>query len=74
MTETHQGEVGRYIRYEVIERVAHVTVDRPEYRNAQSRLLLEELDEAFMGAAQDPEVNVICLFGAGDHFSAGHDL
>ena len=74
MTETHQGEVGRYIRYEVIDRVAHVTVDRPEYRNAQSRLLLEELDEAFMGAAQDPEVNVICLFGAGDHFSAGHDL
>ena len=74
MTETHQGEAGRYIRYEVADRVARITVDRPEYRNAQSRLLLEELDEAFLSAAQDPDVNVICLFGAGDHFSAGHDL
>lgn len=74
MTEQHRDEAGRYIRYEVADRVASVTVDRPEYRNAQSRVLLEELDEAFMAAAQDPQVNVICLFGAGDHFSAGHDL
>jgi enoyl-CoA hydratase/carnithine racemase len=73
MTETQRGESGRYIRYEVTDRVAHITVDRPEYRNAQSRLLLEELDEAFISAAQDPDVNVICLLGAGDHFSAGHD-
>ena len=64
MTKTQQGENGRYIRYVLSDRVAQVTVDRPEYRNAQSRLLLEELDEAFMSAAQDPEVNVICLFGA----------
>ncbi|GIT68615.1 MAG: hypothetical protein Ct9H300mP26_3020 [Acidimicrobiales bacterium] len=28
MTETHQGEVGRYIRYEVVDRVARVTVAR----------------------------------------------
>ena len=74
MTDQHRDEAGRYIRYEVADRVASVTVDRPEYRNAQSRVLLEELDEAFMAAAQDPQVNVICLFGAGDHFSAGHDL
>ncbi len=74
MTDQHRDEAGRYIRYEVADRVASITVDRPEYRNAQSRVLLEELDEAFMAAAQDPQVNVICLFGAGDHFSAGHDL
>ena len=49
-------------------------LDRPAYRNAQSRVLLEELDEAFERAAADHDVAVIVLFGAGDHFSAGHDL
>jgi len=74
METSHSAEQGRFIRYEVVDRVARITVDRPEYRNAQSRILLEELDEAFYTAGQDPEIHVICLFGAGDHFSAGHDL
>jgi len=64
----------RTIRYEVEDRIARVTLDRPEYRNAQSRLLLEELDHALLAAGDDPEVAVIVLLGAGDHFSAGHDL
>jgi enoyl-CoA hydratase len=62
------------VGYEVVDHVARVTLDRPEYRNAQSRVLLEELDAAFERAAADPGVAVIVLFGAGDHFSAGHDL
>jgi enoyl-CoA hydratase len=65
---------GGFIRYEVSDRVASITVDRPRYRNAQSRILLEELDDAFAEAGSDPDVHVVCLFGAGDHFSAGHDL
>jgi enoyl-CoA hydratase len=51
-----------------------LTLDRPRYRNAQSRLLLEQLDAAFARAVDDVEVRVIVLRGAGDHFSAGHDL
>ncbi|TDJ30805.1 MAG: hypothetical protein E2O59_01925, partial [Gammaproteobacteria bacterium] len=50
------------------------TTNRPEQRNAQSRRLLEELDEAFATAAEDRGVNVIALFGSGEHFSGGHDL
>jgi enoyl-CoA hydratase len=62
------------IRYEVADRIARITLDRPRYRNAQSRVLLEELDDAFARAVEDREVRVITLWGAGDHFSAGHDL
>jgi len=62
------------ITYEVVNKVARITTDRPEYRNAQSRVLLEELDAAFHEASEDLGVNVIALFGAGEHFSGGHDL
>ncbi len=62
------------ILYEKSGRVAKVTANRPRYRNAQSRVLLEELDAAFEEAAADPDVRVVVLAGAGEHFSAGHDL
>jgi enoyl-CoA hydratase len=62
------------VRYEVADHVARITVDRPAYRNAQSRVLLEELDAAFEAAGADHDVHVVALFGAGEHFSAGHDL
>ena len=62
------------ITYEIVNKVARITTQRPAYRNAQSRVLLEELDDAFAAAGEDTGVNVIALFGAGDHFSGGHDL
>ena len=54
--------------------VARVRMNRPEYRNAQSRVLLEEIDRAFQEAAEDPAVRVVVLSGNGPDFSAGHDL
>ncbi len=63
-----------FIRLENDGRVAKVILNRPDYRNAQSRKLLEELDQAFHQAADDDDVGVIVLTGAGEHFSAGHDL
>ncbi len=62
------------ILYERRDRVARITLNRPEVRNAQSRLLLEELDAAFAEAAADDGVRVVVLAGAGEHFSSGHDL
>jgi enoyl-CoA hydratase len=62
------------IRYEQQGRVARLMLARPKYRNAQSRLLVEELDAAFARAAEDDGVGAIVLLGEGDHFSAGHDL
>ncbi|KQY37173.1 MULTISPECIES: enoyl-CoA hydratase [Nocardia] len=63
-----------YIRYEVADKIATITLDRPEAANAQNSDLLDELDAAWTRAAQDPEVAVIVLRGEGKHFSAGHDL
>ncbi|MBI5948623.1 MAG: enoyl-CoA hydratase/isomerase family protein [Chloroflexi bacterium] len=54
--------------------VATVTLNRPRYRNAQSYRLLDELDAALDRAVADHAIKVIIVTGAGDHFSAGHDL
>ena len=62
------------VTYELVNNVARITANRPRYRNAQSRRLLEELDQRFRLAAADKDVHVIALFGAGEHFSGGHDL
>lgn len=62
------------VLYQPDGHVLRLTMNRPRYRNAQSRQLLEELDDAFRRAAEDTTVHVIVLFGAGEHFSGGHDL
>ena len=54
--------------------VLKITVDRPEVLNAQSRIMREELDDAFDKAADDESVKVVIIAGAGTNFSAGHDL
>jgi len=51
-----------------------VTMNRPRYRNAQNAAMTFALDAAFGAAAADDSVAVIVLAGAGDHFSAGHDI
>jgi enoyl-CoA hydratase len=62
------------ILYERLGPIARVTMNRPQFRNAQSRVLREELDAAFARAVEDEAVRVIILAGAGEHFSSGHDL
>jgi enoyl-CoA hydratase len=62
------------IRYERDGAIARVTLNRPEYRNAQNSAMTYALDDAFGRAAADDEVSVIVLSGAGEHFSAGHDI
>jgi enoyl-CoA hydratase len=54
--------------------VAVITLNRPEYRNAQNSAMTYALDAAFYRAADDDDVKVIVLAGAGRHFSAGHDI
>ncbi|CAO5253469.1 MULTISPECIES: enoyl-CoA hydratase [unclassified Frankia] len=63
-----------YILYEVADRIATITLNRPEAANAQNMELLDELDAAWTRAATDDEVAVIILRAEGKHFSAGHDL
>jgi enoyl-CoA hydratase len=62
------------VAYEVRGATAVVTMDRPEYRNAQNSRMTYALDRAFQRAVDDDAVKVIVLAGAGKHFSAGHDI
>src|SRR5215469_5401894 len=62
------------VRYERQGPIARVTMDRPQYRNAQNSAMTYALDEAYYRAADDDEVKVVILAGAGRHFSAGHDI
>ena len=64
----------RTVLYEIADSICTITLNRPQQRNAQSTELLTELDQAIMAAGADPAVRVIILAGAGDHFSAGHDI
>lgn len=62
------------VEYELRDRVAVITLNRPDQRNAQNAALLRELDECFDRAVAEKEARVIVLQGKGKHFSAGHDL
>jgi len=66
----------RWIQYETVDEgsIAFITLNRPKQRNAQSRGLLVELDDAFAEAERDDKVRVVVLRGAGPVFSSGHDL
>lgn len=55
-------------------RVAVLTLNRPQYRNAQNVALLHALDDALFAAVQDEEVGCIVLKANGPHWSAGHDI
>ncbi len=52
----------------------HVTLNRPEVRNAMSLAMVRELVEVLQAAERDGETRVLVLRGAGGHFCAGADL
>jgi len=54
--------------------VLHLTLNRPEVRNAMSAQMVIELRDALAQATGDGDVRVVVLRGAGGHFSAGADL
>ena len=66
----------KFVTYEELDegKIARITLNRVEARNAQNRGLLVELDDAFFEAEKDDQVRVVILAGAGPLFSSGHDL
>ncbi len=62
------------VTYSVTDGLAMITMNRPQYRNAQNSAMTYALDAAFTRAVDDADVHVIVLRGNGDHFSAGHDI
>ena len=67
-------ETDEPILYDVIDHVAWITMNRPQFNNAQNGQMTYALDDAFMRATQDDDVRAIVLAGTGKHFSAGHDI
>lgn len=55
-------------------RVRTLTLNRPEALNAFNEALYDATAQALLDAAEDPEVAVVLLTGAGRAFSAGTDL
>lgn len=62
------------LRISVHGHAATVILNRPEKRNALSRLLLAELAQAFDDLHQERRVRAVILAGAGTAFCAGMDL
>lgn len=55
-------------------RVARITLNRPDVRNAFDDALIDELTEALSRIDVDPAIRAVVLTGAGASFSAGANL
>ena len=64
----------KYIQYAVEDRIAYITLNRPEKSNALCYELVSELRLAFKAAEDDEQARVIILRANGDAFCAGADL
>ena len=62
------------ILYEVSDRIATLTLNRPDKRNALNSEVLRQLPLLMSNANNDPTVDVIILTGADPAFCAGLDL
>jgi enoyl-CoA hydratase/carnithine racemase len=62
------------ILYDIKDRVATITLNRPDKLNAWTQKMEEEITTAIRGAAADDNVRVIILTGAGKGFCAGADM
>lgn len=62
------------VLYTVANRIATITLNRPEKKNALSAELVAQLTDVMLDAAEDDLVKVIVLKANGNVFSAGADL
>ncbi len=64
----------KYLKVEVKDGIATVTLNRPEALNAMNEAARSELPRIFPDLGQDDDVKVVILTGAGRAFSAGGDV
>src|SRR5688572_27413617 len=69
MPNAHQTLV-----YEKTGPVAQLTLNRPDRRNGMTNRMLIEATEVLLAAAEDRELRVLVLTGAGSSFCPGADL
>jgi enoyl-CoA hydratase/carnithine racemase len=73
---TYASTVDTYsdITYEVADRIATITLNRPQARNGYTIRMSDELADALDRADRDDDVRVVILTGAGKDFCVGADL
>lgn len=62
------------ILFEVQDRIATITLNRPEHLNAWNAVMNRELGLAMLSCDQDDEIRAVVVTGAGRAFCAGSDL
>ncbi len=62
------------IRMEKKAGIGYLTLNRPEVRNAFSREMIDELQQALAGIDKDNQIRVLIITGAGHVFQAGADI
>ncbi|CAM5559033.1 enoyl-CoA hydratase [Streptomyces canarius] len=68
------GSVNEPVRHEVRDRVAHITLNRPEALNALTPAMRDHLIGLLEEASASPDVRAVVLTGTGRGFCAGADL
>lgn len=64
-----------YIELTKMQSIGHITLNRPEVRNALDEKMVGELEQAFSHLEQDPTIRIIIIKGAGGKaFAAGADI
>lgn len=63
-----------FVYITVADRIASVTINRPELHNAFNEVVISELTDAMEAAGGDPEVRVVVLRTEGKSFCAGADV
>jgi enoyl-CoA hydratase/carnithine racemase len=64
----------RHFRWEVEDRVAVVTLDRPEKKNPLTFEMYDELRDTFRRLRHVPDVRAVVVTGAGENFCSGGDV
>src|ERR1700690_3250223 len=63
-----------FLKVEVADRVATITINRPDSLNAVNKAVHHELEQIWIDVRADQDVNAIILTGAGRAFCAGGDV
>lgn len=64
----------RFVKFEVADGIATVTINRPDALNALNETVVAQLGEVFDEAVARPDVVAVVLAGAGKAFVAGADI
>ena len=63
-----------FLKVDVADRVATITINRPDSLNAVNNAVHHELEQIWIDVRADQDVNAIILTGAGRAFCAGGDV